>query len=166
MAQIHLHLSIPSDHRLQMCFILETLHSQRSQKNFNSEASIAQASEHLPHFDDLIVKCDFYNCLGRLYLTANNLTKASDFFQQALSVSLSTGKLNQQFDALDGLAIIEWTLGNYTGAQISAPKVQKVAQLGSNHLKEAGALRLEALCWEALGDYSKSVANYERAISS
>jgi hypothetical protein len=57
MAQIYDILPQPSNHQLEICFIIELLSSRRGYQNFDSDTLVSKALEHSKQFDDPDLKC-------------------------------------------------------------------------------------------------------------
>ncbi|KAJ7193121.1 hypothetical protein GGX14DRAFT_546373 [Mycena pura] len=165
MAQIPTNLPRPTNHRLEVYFKTECFAAYHFSEVPNPAAMIEHAYEHMLHFSDLDIKCRFYNSVGHYYLGRSNHTAATDSFQRALSLSISTGDTQSQSSALRNLALNNWKLGDYTSGQVHAAEAQKIARLGANLYNEAMALQIEAICLSELGNYPQSIAQCKRAKS-
>ncbi|KAJ7512264.1 hypothetical protein B0H11DRAFT_1699047 [Mycena galericulata] len=63
MDQIPIVLPQPSNHRLEVEYIIEVLRSQLYQSVADPEMLISQAISHFQHFNDPIVKCELRHCI-------------------------------------------------------------------------------------------------------
>ncbi|KAJ7933038.1 hypothetical protein B0H13DRAFT_1856639 [Mycena leptocephala] len=114
--------------------------------------------------DDTALKCRFYTGLGMydLYF-AQNVSLATDSFQRAFSLAVSTGNTRAQSIALYHIAWINWQLGDYSAAQRYAQESQWQARISADLLNEAKALSVEAQTWTELGGYKQSMSLYNMA---
>jgi tetratricopeptide (TPR) repeat protein len=80
------------------------------------------------------------------------------FFEEALRLSLLCGDINQQCNALLGIAHIKLRNGDHLVVKAHTSEVQRLSKLSANLYQEARALRLKALCYTRLGDYQNSIA--------
>jgi tetratricopeptide (TPR) repeat protein len=94
---------------------------------------------------------------------AQNVSLATDSFQRALSLAVSTGNTRAQSIALYHIAWINWQLGDYSTAQRYAQESQWQARISADLLNEAKALSVEAQTWTELGGYKQSMSLYNMA---
>ncbi|KAJ7436338.1 hypothetical protein FB451DRAFT_193082 [Mycena latifolia] len=155
----------PQDHRLQVYFSIRVLSAYRYQPPGRAQHIADQALESVQYiFDDPDLECRFYNTLAGYFWDANNdVTRAIGFVQTGLSLAISSGNIGQQSDLLGTLAWMKWRTGDYSEGQKHAHEAEKLAKISGNSYKEAWALRVEALCWCALGSYKNSILLSNRA---
>ncbi|KAJ7218680.1 hypothetical protein GGX14DRAFT_390447 [Mycena pura] len=154
---------VDNDYGLEVRFLSEVFGARFTRKYPGAKALIEQALAHFPYFNDPDVKCRFYNLVALYYRLQDDLTLASEFYEKALCLSVSTGLTDRQSTALAGLALIKWELGDYVTGKTLACASQKVAQLTADLYREAAALSIEALFFTALGSYPEAIAQRERA---
>ncbi|KAJ7875028.1 P-loop containing nucleoside triphosphate hydrolase protein [Mycena leptocephala] len=116
--------------------IMEQLNSWVFHSIPNPETLTSEALEHFKEFDDPDLECRFYDALARYY-------------QHSLG--------------LRNLACAEFSLGNYSAAQVHAYEAQRLAIISADLFKEAGALQIEAICSYTLGNYTKAISLCIRA---
>jgi tetratricopeptide (TPR) repeat protein len=102
----------------------------------------------------------FYNCLTTYYQTKADTIK---FCRAAISLAVSTGNTKYHSIGLQSLAWVEWTLGDYSAAQVHAKAAQRLAIISADVYREAQALRIEATCCYTLGNYIKAMSLCLRA---
>ncbi|KAJ7877680.1 hypothetical protein B0H13DRAFT_1893055 [Mycena leptocephala] len=56
------------------------------------------------------------------------------------------------------LAWVQWTLGDYSAAQVHANEAQRLAIISADLYREAQALDIEATCCYTLGNYTKAMS--------
>jgi tetratricopeptide (TPR) repeat protein len=88
---------------------------------------------------------------------------ATKFCEAAISLALSAGNTKQHSLGLCNLARMEWDLGDYSAAQVHANEAQRLALISADLYREAQALRIEAICCYALGNYTKAMSLCIRA---
>ncbi|KAJ7884258.1 hypothetical protein B0H13DRAFT_1890039 [Mycena leptocephala] len=128
----------PCDHRLEAYFIIESLNSLAWHAVSDVETLASKALEHFKEFDDPDLK-------------------------STISLALSTGNPIQHSQALQNLAWVKWSLGDYFTAQMHAIEAQKLALISADLYREAQALRIEATCCDTLGNYTKAMSLCIRA---
>ncbi|KAJ6592261.1 hypothetical protein DFH09DRAFT_1073324 [Mycena vulgaris] len=152
---------------LEVFLITEIFSSWRHHPIPNPAALIEQAINQLPHFDESNVKCStgrFYNTLGNYYLHRNNdIPTATNYYQSGLSLAISTGNTRRQCQSSVNLAFINWHMGNPTAGQRYASEAQRLAKIPTDLYTEAQALRIEAMCWHAHGNYKYAASLCNRA---
>ncbi|KAJ7486913.1 hypothetical protein FB451DRAFT_1168290 [Mycena latifolia] len=162
-------LPFPRDHRLEVYFMVTALAGHRSHWVPNGKHMIDQALEYFPHFDDPELKCRCYAVFTYYYYSSNrDIPRAIDLAQHGLLFSISTGNIRRQSDLLTILAWMRWTTGDYSAGLEHAYEARRLASISGNLFREAQALRWEAMCWCALGNYDHSIhlANRARALLS
>jgi tetratricopeptide (TPR) repeat protein len=86
------------------------------------------------------------------------MSSAMKYCAATISLALSTGNTKQHSQALQNLARVEWTLGNYSAAQVHAVESQRLALISANLCLEVQALNMEATCYYTLGNYMKAMS--------
>ncbi|KAF8163880.1 hypothetical protein K438DRAFT_1775789 [Mycena galopus ATCC 62051] len=161
--QIPNSLPQPCDPCLVVYFMSELFGSWRYCMISDPEDLVSQALEHFVQFDDPDVKCKFYISLANYYQDCNHDSlPAMKFCQAAIALAISTGNTKRHSQALNTLAWTKWYLGDYSVAQAHAHEAQMLARIRPNLLREAFAVRIEAMCWYALGDYKQAVRHCSR----
>lgn len=106
----------------------------------------------------------FYNSIGGYYQQHDNdVVSAMNFYHKALAASISAKNVGQQSEILYSMAWIKWRLGDYLGGQMDAYESRRLAKVSANLYIETRAMRMEAMCWDILGNYQRSVSLYTRA---
>ncbi|KAJ7480724.1 hypothetical protein FB451DRAFT_1365150 [Mycena latifolia] len=125
---------------------------------------VNQALGHMPHFDDLGIKCIFYAAVAEFYqFMKQDIPRAVYFSQAAVSLSISSGSTLRQAYSLHRVAWIEWQTGCYSAAQVHALESQRLARISADLYIEANALHIAALCSNSLGSYTTSIAPFQQA---
>ncbi|KAJ6538371.1 hypothetical protein DFH09DRAFT_1283417 [Mycena vulgaris] len=154
--------SLPSE--LEVHLITEIFNSWTFWPIPNPEELVDKVMTQLPHFDDSDIKCKFYNTLGVYYMEhKNDLPTATNYYQTGLSLAISTGNTRRQCHSSVNLATIKSHLGDPAAGQMYASEAQKLAKLCADLYNEAHALRTEAVCWHALGNYKYAASVCNRA---
>jgi tetratricopeptide (TPR) repeat protein len=78
-------------------------------------------------------------------------------------LAISIGSVNRQCKALLELAQLKRNSGDFSGAKEDSSESQRVAKIAGNLYVEANALRVEAICWRYLGNYSHCISLLDRA---
>ncbi|KAJ7899924.1 hypothetical protein B0H13DRAFT_1883554 [Mycena leptocephala] len=157
--QIRNVLPQPPDHRLEAYFIMECCSSWM----YSTSDAESDALEHFEEFDDPDLKCGFYNSLANYYRSKGDISSAIESCEAAISLALSTGNTKQHSQGLYNLAWVEWSLGDYSVAQVHAIEAQRLAIISADLSKEAQALNIEATCCSTLGNYTKAMSLCIRA---
>jgi tetratricopeptide (TPR) repeat protein len=97
------------------------------------------------------------------YQHHNDFPTALSFLQTALSLASSTGNIKRESRLLRTLADIKHRIGEYSAGQIHAYEARRLANISADLCNEAGALRIEALCWQTLGHYRHALLLCDRA---
>ncbi|KAJ7777089.1 hypothetical protein B0H16DRAFT_1449231 [Mycena metata] len=90
---------------------------------------------------------------------------AIKYGQSALSLAQLTGKDEKQSDVFRLFAFIKWRIGDYTAGQLYAKEAHRLARITGYLYKEAHGLRIEALNWKELGNYTQCISLANRARS-
>ncbi|KAJ7933022.1 hypothetical protein B0H13DRAFT_1856628 [Mycena leptocephala] len=150
----------PCDYKLEVHYITELFHSCFHFPVSDPDTLRVRGLRYSEKFDDdTALKCRFYTGLGMydLYF-AQNVSLATDSFQRALSLAVSTGNTRVQSIALYHIAWINWQLGDYSTAQQYAQESQWQARISADLLNEAKALSVEAQTWTELGGHKQNQA--------
>ncbi|KAJ7464004.1 hypothetical protein FB451DRAFT_1179844 [Mycena latifolia] len=154
----------PRSYRLEVYFDLCLLSGYKYRPIANAQHIMDQALESFTYFDDPDLKCRCYDILsGYLDQNSNEISRAVHFAETGLSLSISTGNIRQQSGLLGALASIKWKTGDYSAGREHAYESQRLAKIVGNPYKEAWALRVESMCWDALGNYKHSISLLRRA---
>ncbi|KAJ7899953.1 hypothetical protein B0H13DRAFT_2275378 [Mycena leptocephala] len=155
-------LPYPHDHRLEAYFNIEWLNSQIYSIS-NPDTLISDALDHFKEFDDPDLKCRIYNALATYYRIKGDPSSAMKFCAAAISLAISAANTKQHSPGFINLAWVEWTLGDYSAAQVHAKEAQRLAIISADLHREAQALRIEAICCYTLGNYIKAMSLCIRA---
>ncbi|KAJ7762612.1 hypothetical protein B0H16DRAFT_517990 [Mycena metata] len=162
----HITPLLPSldDHRLKVYFIVERFNSFKHNPISEPELLIAQALDHLKHFDDPEIESRLHNSIGFYYCEHNHgMSKANEHCQIALLLAQANGDYKSQCEALEILAFVKWLCGNYTAGQAYAQEGQKLAKISGDFHREARGLHFEIMCLKALGHYRHCISLSMRA---
>ncbi|KAJ7906629.1 hypothetical protein B0H13DRAFT_1880405 [Mycena leptocephala] len=155
-------LPYPCDHRLEAHFIIEYLNSQMY-SIFNLDPLVSNAVEHFKEFDDVDLKCRFYNSLASYYQIRGDISSAKKYCGAGISLAFLTGNTRRQAHGLCNLAWVQCNLGDYSAAQAHAIEAQRLAIISADVYREAQALNTEAICCNTLGNYTKAMSLCIRA---
>ncbi|KAJ6620044.1 hypothetical protein B0H10DRAFT_1115402 [Mycena sp. CBHHK59/15] len=152
------------DHQLHATFINELFVSWKVYRIQQPSVLISEALEHFRLASDRVEEARFYNSLGQYFeMHDNDLPRALHYFRKALSLARETGDANEQSRALLSISLFTVNTGAHLTARLHAREAQKQARLCSNFLREAAAIQTEARCWEAVGDFQRSLQLGARA---
>ncbi|KAJ7861630.1 hypothetical protein B0H13DRAFT_2204360 [Mycena leptocephala] len=164
MGQIPSLLPRPSDHKLEIRFIMETFNASTQYLLQNREALVEQGLGHIQHLNEPLLQCGFYLTIAGVYMRRNNdVPRALNFLKTALSLAKLTGSAKKQSQSLCDLAQAHFSLGDYHAAQVDAYESQRLAKLCGNLYHEARAMHLEVNCWAVLGNYGRAISLSHRA---
>ncbi|KAJ7909828.1 hypothetical protein B0H13DRAFT_2490039 [Mycena leptocephala] len=124
---------------------------------------VSNALEHFKEFDEPDLKCRLYNVLITYYHMKGDISSATKFCGAAISLALSTGNTKWHSDGLCNLAWVEFSLGNYSVAQVYAIEAQRLAIISADLYGEAQALWIQATCSHIFGNYTKAMSLCIRA---
>ncbi|KAJ7787361.1 hypothetical protein B0H14DRAFT_2537491, partial [Mycena olivaceomarginata] len=162
--QVHNILPHLEDHHLRAYIITEIFRSWDTTRISDPDTLVTKGLNHFEHFDDPDLKW-FYICIANYYQgSVNDLVKAIEFCQAAVSLAHSTGNTKRHSEALYSLALMNERIGDYSTAQLQAFEAQRLARISANLVAEAHALRIQALCLKWFGDYSRSVSTLKRSM--
>ncbi|KAJ6600499.1 hypothetical protein DFH09DRAFT_1128368 [Mycena vulgaris] len=154
----------PRDPGLEVHFITRVFGAWTRHPIPDPEDLITQALEHFNHLNDTDLKCRFYHATGEYHRAhSNNIPAAIEFCQTALTLSITAGNTKRQPELLSALALNKWQIGEYTVAQKYAYEAQRIAKITGDLFREAHALQVESVCWNARGSYKHSISLYKRA---
>ncbi|KAJ7620761.1 hypothetical protein DFH06DRAFT_1143866 [Mycena polygramma] len=91
------------------------------------------------------------------------VSQALTHFGQCDDTDLQSGNRKKKLQALHSMAWINWYLGYYSRAQAYAQECQRLGRVSADLYGEAQGLRIEAICWRSLGDFSQSLSLCDQA---
>jgi tetratricopeptide (TPR) repeat protein len=172
--QIYIVLPHPCDHRLEAYFITECLDAWAFYPISNLDTLVSGALESFKQFDDPDLKCmlpddycllrlifytgNLYNVLAIYYRMKDDPSSAKKFCGAAISLALSAGNTKRHSQGLCNLAWVDWSLGDYSAAQVHAKEAQRLAIISADLYREAQALDIEAICCYTLGNYMNTMS--------
>ncbi|KAJ6620063.1 hypothetical protein B0H10DRAFT_1115979 [Mycena sp. CBHHK59/15] len=152
------------DHRLHGLYIAELFQSWQFYPITDPDSFISQGIEHLKIANDVELEARFYNVIAEYNIDrVGDMQKALEFHGRALSLATESGDTVSQCRTLDGMARSQWFLGNYQESQKRARETQVLAAANGNLIGEAAAMRTDALCCTALGDFIGSARIHANA---
>ncbi|KAJ7127309.1 hypothetical protein C8R43DRAFT_1028278 [Mycena crocata] len=164
MDEIPTRLPQPTDHSLEVHFVMRLLVGRRNHSISNASDLASEALSHFTYLEDADLKCKLYSTLAQYFRDPlNDIEKSVQFSQDGLSLAISTGNTRLQASFLGELAFINWRTGNYTAGQAYAHQSQRIAKICGDLSNEARALRMESMCRYAMGRYSDSTSLSKRA---
>ncbi|KAJ7457755.1 hypothetical protein FB451DRAFT_1509045 [Mycena latifolia] len=153
----------PRNHRLEVYVNLRILSAHGNRPIANAQLMMDQTLESFTYFDDADLKCRFYDLLSKYFYDRNEILRAVHFADTGLSLSISTGNIRRQSDLLGALALMKQRTGDYSAGREHAYESQRLAKIAGNPYKEAWALRVQSIYWNALGRYMLSISLAKRA---
>ncbi|KAJ7934304.1 hypothetical protein B0H13DRAFT_1855201 [Mycena leptocephala] len=102
-------------------------------------------------------------CTSWMYSISNAESDALEHFKEFDDPDLKSGNTKQHSLGLRNLAWVEYTLGEYSAAQVHAMEAQRLAIISADLYREAQALNIEATCCFTLGKYTKAMSLCIRA---
>ncbi|KAJ6521135.1 hypothetical protein DFH09DRAFT_1287227 [Mycena vulgaris] len=147
--------SLPSE--LEVYLITEIFSAWHYHPVLNPEALLDKAMKQLPHFDESDIKWRY--CLQH----NKDVPTATNYHQTALSLAISTGNTRRQCRSLLGLAYIKWQMGDPAAGQMYASETERLAKISTDLYCEAGAVQIEAMYCQALGNYKYATSLSNRA---
>jgi hypothetical protein len=106
----------------------------------------------------------FYNIASEYHRVNQDTVAAMQFCQSGLPLFISIGSLGRQSKALHQMALIKLDSDDFPGAIEDASKSQRAAKIAGNLHIEASGLRVEAICWQCHGIYTRCTSLLDRAI--
>ncbi|KAJ7354283.1 hypothetical protein DFH08DRAFT_984664 [Mycena albidolilacea] len=149
---------IPCHPRLEASCLIEALLSYKKHPTLPTEQLIAQTTTKFLQINDLALESRFHWAAGMYYDYEYDPSRSMSFFEEALKLSMLCGDINQQCNALLGIARVKVRTGDHSGVKAHTSEVQRLSKLSANLYQEARALWIEALCDTTLGNYQNSVA--------
>ncbi|KAJ7457744.1 hypothetical protein FB451DRAFT_1509030 [Mycena latifolia] len=154
----------PRNHILEVYFNMRVLSAYRDHPIAKVQQMVDETLESFRYFDDPDLKCRCYNKLSDyFYLRDNDIPRAFHLAETGISLAISAGNIERQSDLLGTLASIKWRTGEYSGGQEHAYESRRLAKICGNSYKEAWALQVESICWNAFGNYKYSMTLLKRA---
>ncbi|KAJ6603372.1 hypothetical protein DFH09DRAFT_1124279 [Mycena vulgaris] len=152
------------DSNLEASFIMELFGSQMYHSAGNPEQLIARATVLFSQISDPSLQSRFHGSLGHYYLYhQKNVPEAIKALDKAVLLADPFEDTLLHLSALNTIAGIRCTLGEYSAAQVHAVEAQRLAQLSGSLYMEAQALWTEAICCRDLGNYKASIPLCHRA---
>ncbi|KAJ6592082.1 hypothetical protein DFH09DRAFT_1273295 [Mycena vulgaris] len=152
---------------LEVFLIAEIFSSSEHYPVLNPEALVDKAIKQLPHFNESDIKCPtgkLYNVLGQYYVRhKNDIPTATNYYETALSLAILTGNTRRQCETSIHLALSKSQMGDPAAGQMYVSEAQRLARISTNLYNEAWALKIEAHCWDAHGNYKYAVSLCNRA---
>ncbi|KAJ7457824.1 hypothetical protein FB451DRAFT_1183144 [Mycena latifolia] len=100
---------------------------------------VDQALESFRYFDDIDLKCRFYDILsGYFYENHNDIPRAVNFAETGLSLVISTENIRQQSDLLGTLALVKWSTSDYSAGMEHAYESQRLAKIAESPIEKQG----------------------------
>ncbi|KAJ6510989.1 hypothetical protein C8R45DRAFT_1068835 [Mycena sanguinolenta] len=150
----------PTDYQLEIHFFTEALRSRLHHRIFQPEKFIIQGISHFQHFVDPLLESKFYQAAHALATYKFDFPRALQFNQKAQELAILCGDDNQQCRVLMDIAYLKIQSGDYSNSQVYAKKAQ---QLAESPLDLRSALFLHAQCDAHLGNYNKSMTQFQKA---
>ncbi|KAJ7200008.1 hypothetical protein GGX14DRAFT_401014 [Mycena pura] len=133
---------------LETMFITERFGSWRHNAIANPDTLLQQGLDHLRGLNDKSLE-------GYCLYHTNDVKKAGEYYETALSTSRSFGDINRQCTTLVQLALLKIQMGNYPQALAYSEEIRHLAKLSGNLFQEARALRIQSTALTALGNYKE-----------
>ncbi|KAJ7839136.1 hypothetical protein B0H14DRAFT_3140846 [Mycena olivaceomarginata] len=122
------------------------------------EALISQGLEDCEHIDDPKFKCTFYISTIRYYLEIkHDPLVAVNMCKRAISLGVSMGYTKGQAQAFRVLAWIGFLQGEQSKVQLYAHQSQILARACGDFYAESAAARMEAIFWQGVGHYKRTL---------
>ncbi|KAJ7495356.1 hypothetical protein FB451DRAFT_1478078 [Mycena latifolia] len=152
------------DPSLEVYFIARLFAGDGNHLITNPRHLVERALQLFPQFDNPDLKCRLYSTATSYYrVHLGDLPTAMGFAQTGLALAISIGDTKGQSELLARLAVTQWQNGDYSAAQLHSYEAQRLAKISANLYLEAEALRIESICWYAMGNYSHSIFLLDRA---
>ncbi|KAF8156362.1 hypothetical protein K438DRAFT_1861994 [Mycena galopus ATCC 62051] len=146
------------DHELHGQFITGALKARHFYTLPNLERSIAEATEHFRIIKDFDGEARLYNATAEYHSSRfSDLKKAEKFYHRAMSLTSECISPDAHARSLAGLAAIECLRGNYSEGLRWARETHRIALSMGNVAGEFNGLRWQAMCYNALGDFKRSM---------
>ncbi|KAF7332737.1 hypothetical protein MKEN_00157200 [Mycena kentingensis (nom. inval.)] len=132
----------------------------------DAEELIQHASGYLPHVEDANLKCHFYAILGTYYSKCSDPAAAARALELGLALATETNNLVQQAKIYLRLAWTKWQMGQYRAGCTLSQQAQRAARKCGDLEQEGQALRMEAILWHELGEYSRALGIIPSALDA
>ncbi|KAK6977216.1 ATPase-AAA-core domain-containing protein [Favolaschia claudopus] len=150
--------------KLHIQFAAEEFNSSRSHAISKSQQLFDQGMLYLKECDDQALTSYFYQSAGYFYHhSQNDILRTTDLFEKAFAAAQSCGDITLQSSALQGIALIDWRIGNYGMGQHHASQAHRLARLSGNLYFEGRALDIDAMCTRDLGDHDAALKLFHRS---
>ncbi|KAF8199393.1 hypothetical protein K438DRAFT_1759281 [Mycena galopus ATCC 62051] len=159
---------VPQVQELQVrisCIILLIVSEQQALIP-NLEVLITSSLQIVHDLDAPDLKVALYRALGFYHANRTKFSTALKFFNMALPLVVSNGRISGQACILYGLAETQTYQGEYTAALLNASKAQTLAKMSGDLYLQAWALHLEGVIYTSLGNYTQCVSSYHQAQES
>ncbi|KAJ7131148.1 hypothetical protein C8R44DRAFT_731413 [Mycena epipterygia] len=151
----------PCDHQIEAKYATEML---KTIPLLDPQGLINRGMAHFHHFNDPVLEAQFYSAVGHYSRYGeNDLVTSRKSFENALSLAKYWGDSKQHSLALDQLAQLKFSMGDYHLAQMHAHEAQEIARLSGNIYHEAHTLMTDAMCLTALGNLKESACSCQKA---
>ncbi|KAJ7083747.1 hypothetical protein C8R44DRAFT_753318 [Mycena epipterygia] len=158
MEHIQAVLPVLCDHQIKAKYVIEMLLTANDSPVADPELLIHEGVAHFNHFNNPVLEFGNYYCLHK-----NDLPTAAQSFEKAVSLAKLCGDSRQHSVALNWIAWLKFSVGNYSAGQMHAREAKQIAQLSGNLHQEAVALGCETTCLIGLGNFKESVFLGQRA---
>ncbi|KAJ7100546.1 hypothetical protein C8R44DRAFT_859395 [Mycena epipterygia] len=154
----------PSNHRIEVAYVIEMLNTIYSSPITNPKLLIDEAMAHLQHCNDPSLESDFYLSVGVYYaLHLSDRPTSAKFCEQALSSARLCEDSTRQANALNEIARLKGYLGDLFAAKRDAHEAQQMAHISGNFSTQASALKTEMTCLAYQGNLTRAVILGHRA---
>ncbi|KAJ7134000.1 hypothetical protein C8R43DRAFT_1110272 [Mycena crocata] len=158
MEQISAVLPVPRDYRVETHFITELLKSYLDSPIDDLETLLTQGISNFRVYHDPSLESTFYHAAAKHYIyNKNNIYLGLQFLEKAIALAKSCENPQKESSPLISLSLVQYRLGDYTSSQMNARKARRLAKLSGSLREEANALRAEAWCCGARGDYKNNI---------
>ncbi|KAJ7430660.1 hypothetical protein FB451DRAFT_470918 [Mycena latifolia] len=124
----------------------------------NPELLIDRAVHHLANLNDDSLAAQFYDVAGYYHGQKYNTVLGLQFLNKAFILAENCANVEQQARILNTMAMMDYSIGDYSGAQVYAHEAQTSSQMCGNLYQEALALKIEAECLSRLGNPKAAIA--------
>ncbi|KAJ7142606.1 hypothetical protein C8R44DRAFT_725944 [Mycena epipterygia] len=154
----------PSDHHLEVAYVIEMLKMIDSCLTTKTKLLIDEAMTHLQHCNDPALQSDFFLSVGVYHRSLKpDWAMSAKKFEQALSLAKLCKDSMRQAMALIQIARLNHHLGDLSAAQTGAYEAQQMAHISGNLSTQALALRTEMTSLICLGNLTRAVLLGHRA---
>ncbi|KAJ7617970.1 hypothetical protein FB45DRAFT_1007623 [Roridomyces roridus] len=148
----------PTNHELEVEFITETFRSDLYRPIHDAKGLIEKGQHHLEHAHNPTLDLKFQIEVANYYSwhAKMPLPEIVILLEKALALAISLGDPYHKARILETMGNIHWKLRQFDPAKRCAQEARNVAQGDANFLRESYALRTEAMCLVAAGDYKNA----------